>query len=192
MSNTDPATTTQNISPQRFLHQMLTGYWIPQSLYVAAKLGLPDLLDSGPSALEHLASTRHAGGVVLGVHETQMSWARAVDRLGGRGAYSVEVAEDAAAGLELLVGARRDPRFGPIVVVGAGGTYTELFRDTAVALAPVDEPRRPRCCSARWAARRSSQELADVHGSTWAPLPRGGWRRCRGSRLRIRRSPRSR
>ena len=44
-----------------------------------------------------------------------------------------------AAGVELLVGARRDPRFGPLVVVGAGGIHTEVLRDTAVALAPVDE-----------------------------------------------------
>jgi acetate---CoA ligase (ADP-forming) len=53
-------------------------------------------------------------------------------------AYSVEAAEDTAAGFELLVGARRDPRFGPVVVVGAGGIHAEVLRDTAVAAAPVD------------------------------------------------------
>ena len=47
--------------------------------------------------------------------------------------------EDVAAGFELLIGARRDARFGPIVLAGAGGLHAELLADTAVALAPVDE-----------------------------------------------------
>jgi acyl-CoA synthetase (NDP forming) len=54
-------------------------------------------------------------------------------------ALSVEAAENVAAGFELLVGARRDPRFGPLVAVAAGGIHAEALRDTAVALAPVDE-----------------------------------------------------
>lgn len=41
------------------------------------------------------------------------------------------------AGLELVVGARRDPLFGPMVVVGLGGILVELLRDSVAALAPV-------------------------------------------------------
>jgi acyl-CoA synthetase (NDP forming) len=43
------------------------------------------------------------------------------------------------AGLEMVVGARLDPHFGPMVVVGLGGTLVELLRDSATALAPVGE-----------------------------------------------------
>ncbi|HVJ55066.1 MAG TPA: acetate--CoA ligase family protein [Aliidongia sp.] len=42
------------------------------------------------------------------------------------------------AGLELVVGARVDPQFGPLVVVGMGGVLVEVLRDTASDLAPVD------------------------------------------------------
>jgi acetate---CoA ligase (ADP-forming) len=42
-------------------------------------------------------------------------------------------------GLEIVVGARRDPLFGPMVVVGLGGIFVELLRDSATALAPVGE-----------------------------------------------------
>ncbi|MGH7383851.1 MAG: acetate--CoA ligase family protein, partial [Candidatus Rokuibacteriota bacterium] len=40
---------------------------------------------------------------------------------------------------ELVVGARIDADFGPIVVVGAGGVMVELYRDVAIRLAPVTE-----------------------------------------------------
>jgi len=40
-------------------------------------------------------------------------------------------------GLEIMVGARVDPLFGPLIVVGFGGTLVELLKDTAVELAPV-------------------------------------------------------
>ena len=41
-------------------------------------------------------------------------------------------------GLEIMVGARVDALFGPMIVVGLGGVMVELLKDTAVALAPVD------------------------------------------------------
>jgi acetyltransferase len=40
-------------------------------------------------------------------------------------------------GKELLVGAVHDPQFGPLVMVGVGGIYVEVLRDTATRLAPV-------------------------------------------------------
>ena len=43
------------------------------------------------------------------------------------------------AGVELLLGARRDEVFGPVVVVGAGGVLTETVREVAVRLATLGE-----------------------------------------------------
>jgi len=40
-------------------------------------------------------------------------------------------------GVEVMVGARHDPQFGPLLLVGLGGVLVEVLRDTALALAPV-------------------------------------------------------
>jgi acetyl-CoA synthetase (ADP-forming) len=40
-------------------------------------------------------------------------------------------------GVELLLGAVRDPQFGPVVMVGAGGIFVEILGDTATRLAPI-------------------------------------------------------
>ncbi|HYC14041.1 MAG TPA: acetate--CoA ligase family protein, partial [Stellaceae bacterium] len=47
------------------------------------------------------------------------------------------VAEMVSGGLELILGAKRDLQFGPVVLVGAGGVLVELMRAIEVALAPI-------------------------------------------------------
>ncbi len=44
-------------------------------------------------------------------------------------------------GTELLLGLKRDPQFGPVLVAGAGGIYPEVLKDIARALAPVSRER---------------------------------------------------
>ena len=56
----------------------------------------------------------------------------------GSGSYAVEPMAPVDDGVELLLGSRRDPRFGPVVAVGLGGVYTELLEDFAIGLAPMD------------------------------------------------------
>jgi acetate---CoA ligase (ADP-forming) len=51
----------------------------------------------------------------------------------------IEVQPMVPAGLELLVAARRDPAFGPLVVVGAGGKLVELIDDAVLRLGEVGE-----------------------------------------------------
>lgn len=40
--------------------------------------------------------------------------------------------------IELLIGARRDPHFGPLILFGMGGVWTEVMKDTAVDLPPLN------------------------------------------------------
>jgi succinyl-CoA synthetase beta subunit len=43
------------------------------------------------------------------------------------------------AGLELIVGVREDPQYGPLMLVGLGGVLVEALGDIAMRLLPVDE-----------------------------------------------------
>jgi len=98
----------------------------------------------GPVALK--ACSRDAphkselGLVALGVAsaEAAAEFRRQRDTLVSIGA-SVEgilVAKMAARGRELALGARVDPQFGPVVLVGAGGIYLEALKDFALLLPP--------------------------------------------------------
>jgi len=44
-----------------------------------------------------------------------------------------------APGTELILGMRRDPQFGPVVLVGLGGVLAEFLDDVAIRLAPIGQ-----------------------------------------------------
>ena len=81
-----------------------------------------------------------SGGVKVGLADAAALRAAALDmseRLSPELLF-VERTADVRDGVELVVGATRDARFGPVVLVGLGGILVETLRDTALALAPLD------------------------------------------------------
>lgn len=95
----------------------------------------------GPYVLKalHLLHKSDAGGVALRLADRAALLAayREMRARLGAPAYSVEAMADLTDGVELIVGVNRDPRFGPVAMVGLGGVLTETLRDVAFALAPV-------------------------------------------------------
>jgi 4-hydroxybutyryl-CoA synthetase (ADP-forming) len=51
----------------------------------------------------------------------------------------VLVQEMVRSGKEIILGAKQDPIFGPLVMFGLGGIYVEVLRDVVFRLAPIDE-----------------------------------------------------
>ena len=84
-----------------------------------------------------------AGGVKLGITDPD-ALAAAYSDIDARlhpEAFSVEAMAPLADGVELLIGARWDPRFGPVALAGLGGVYAEVMRDVAVSFAPTTDAR---------------------------------------------------
>ncbi|SKC36053.1 acetate--CoA ligase family protein [Maledivibacter halophilus] len=40
-------------------------------------------------------------------------------------------------GLEVIIGMKKDPQFGPVIMVGSGGVYVEVFKDISLRLLPI-------------------------------------------------------
>jgi len=106
----------------------------------AQHLGFPCVLKADVIGVVHKSEE---GAVVLGVASATM--VRQVvsafqHRFGDRLRHIV-VQRQAEPGVEMLIGAVRDPGIGPMVVVAAGGTEAELLGDRSVLLAPVTAAR---------------------------------------------------
>ncbi|WP_328980136.1 acetate--CoA ligase family protein [Streptomyces canus] len=74
------------------------------------------------------------GGVQVGIR-THEEIDDALARMPASPALLVE--QMAPAGPELIVGVRRDPVFGPVLALGAGGTAAEILGDVSLRLAPL-------------------------------------------------------
>ena len=88
-------------------------------------------------------------------------------------------------GVETVIGIKRDPVFGPVVMFGLGGVYVEVLKDVTLRLAPVDRASASEMIRAHQglsAARRRARQAAGR--SRWRS-PTRSWR-CRASAPRMR------
>ncbi|MBC7763527.1 MAG: acetate--CoA ligase family protein [Candidatus Saccharibacteria bacterium] len=132
-----------------------TGYWDSRRALSAA--GIPFVPGAEVSSIDELMAAvaglefpvvlkalgdihkSDNGGVILniaGPTELLAAWNDVQGRL-AQPVCSIEEMANLAGGVELIVGVRVDPTFGPIVLVGIGGTYAEIFKDTRCALGPI-------------------------------------------------------
>ena len=137
--------------PPRDVGALLRAYGItePKSIVVKSAIEIERLGRFGfPVACKLLSPTvvhkTDVGGVALNVRdrdEAARAFAR-FQKLASRHHVRFDgmlVQEMIEGGVELLLGGTRDVIFGPTVVLGLGGTYTELIRERAVAVAPLTE-----------------------------------------------------
>ena len=51
--------------------------------------------------------------------------------------WRVNVEEMVPKGKETIIGMKRDPRFGPLIMFGLGGIYVEVTKDVSFRIAPI-------------------------------------------------------
>jgi len=85
-----------------------------------------------------------AGGVALGIggdEALSASYNKIIEnvkeRVPGVEIRGVLVEEMAAPSVEVIVGATRDPQFGPAIMFGVGGILTEIVKDVSFRVAPI-------------------------------------------------------
>lgn len=101
----------------------------------AEALGFPVVLKVHDAAIVHKTDV---GGVHLDLRsaeEVQQAY-EAVGRLIGDGLPEVRLTPFRRGGVEAIVGARRDPQFGPILLFGSGGVLAESAGDAAIRTLP--------------------------------------------------------
>jgi acetyl coenzyme A synthetase (ADP forming)-like protein len=109
---------------------------VDSAVEAARSIGFPVALKvAGPEILHK----SDVGGIHLGLNDAasvRTAYA-ALQTDVGPAMTGATVEEMASPGVEMIVGFVQDPQFGPVVLVGLGGTAVELLGDHQVALAPL-------------------------------------------------------
>jgi acyl-CoA synthetase (NDP forming) len=110
----------------------------------AEEIGLPVVVKVSSPAVTHKSEWADGVGVAVGL-ETSAAVRSAADAIFAAADdrdvdadVLVEKARDVDAGTEVIVGGLRDPSFGPVVLTGLGGIFTEVYEDTSHRIAPID------------------------------------------------------
>jgi acetate---CoA ligase (ADP-forming) len=127
---------------------MLADYGVPvvesiqadtleDAIAAAERLGFPVAVKTAAPGVQHKSDV---GGVRLGVDDSP-SLEDAYMDLERELGPQVTVSKMAPRGVEIALGIARDPQFGPLVLVGAGGVLVEIMKDRGLAMPPLDEDR---------------------------------------------------
>ncbi len=107
------------------------------------EVGFPVVLKLSSPNLLHKADV---GGVITGINddeELKEAWEKisnqlaTLDEVSKKGA-SIQIQKQVESGVEVIVGVKRDPSFGPVMLFGAGGKYAEILADRNLFLLPIN------------------------------------------------------
>jgi acyl-CoA synthetase (NDP forming) len=110
---------------------------LEEVIAAAERLGFPVAVKTTAPGVQHKSDV---GGVKLGIDDSP-SLEDAYSDLERALGPEVTVAPMASPGVEIALGIVRDPQFGPLVLVGAGGVLVEVLKDRCLAKPPLDEER---------------------------------------------------
>jgi acetyltransferase len=124
--------------------ESVTATSLDAAVSAASKIGFPLAMKILSPQVRH---KMRAGGVFLDVRSEAevekvfQELSHRFDRLKPRGLFEGVVLQPMVKrrGYEILIGAKKDPHFGSVILFGTGGTATELFRDVNIGLPPLNQ-----------------------------------------------------
>ncbi len=115
---------------------------LEQAVEAAGKIGYPVVLKALSTEIAHKTE---AGAIRLGLGdapELQQGWERMQrdlkERAPGAPIRGYLIEEMLPIHLEFIAGVKDDPVFGPLMLLGLGGIYVEIFQDLSLRLAPLE------------------------------------------------------
>ena len=105
------------------------------AIAAANDIGYPIVLKTAMPDLLHKSDV---GGIHLNLADAEAvetAYLKLAESLGNQ----VLVQEMVGSGVEMILGMSSDPQFGPVILVGLGGVFVEVYRDTTTALPPLTE-----------------------------------------------------
>ncbi|NIM89395.1 MAG: hypothetical protein GTO17_00420 [Candidatus Aminicenantes bacterium] len=103
----------------------------------AKSIGFPVVLKIHSQDILHKSET---GGVFVDLKdegEFKDAWQKILKRFGQ--SSEVLIQEYIPPGVELIIGGKTDPIFGPTVLLGLGGVFTEVLKDISLRICPLDK-----------------------------------------------------
>lgn len=111
---------------------------------MAAEIGFPVVLKVISDDVFHKFDV---GGVVLNVNSEEQAekgfaniTRNVAEKIPGATIRGIQVSRQIEDGMEVILGIKKDPSFGSVVMFGFGGIFVEIFRDVSFRVAPVDKP----------------------------------------------------
>ena len=111
---------------------------LDEAVIGAKKIGFPVVMKVVSPEIVHKSEF---GGVILNIgsiEDVEEAYIRLQKATSGKQLQGVLVYPMIKKGQEVLLGFSIDPTFGPIILLGSGGIYTEILHDVALRIAPVD------------------------------------------------------
>lgn len=102
------------------------------AVLAAGKIGYPVVAKVVSPDVVHKSDV---GGVVPGI-STESELKKAFQRISTIKGFTEVLIEEMLSGVELIIGAKVDRQFGPVVILGIGGTGVELYDDVSIRMAP--------------------------------------------------------
>ena len=99
-------------------------------------------------------------GVVIGI-DTDKKLIEVLARFSRVEGFAGMLVEEMVGGVELIVGAKVDDQFGPVILLGMGGTGVEIYRDIVLKMAPLAE----RDIESMWKCLKAHPILEGYRGS---------------------------
>ncbi len=105
----------------------------------ASEIGYPVVLKACGSEISHKTERELVVVGIRGEEELRFAFDKVSSNLGDTPREGFLVQPMISGERELVVGLIRDPQFGPCVMFGLGGIFTEILKDTSFRVAPIDE-----------------------------------------------------